>query len=384
VGAGTLFDTNGEFQAHGRQPQATHDGRSRGLLAAIIKICAPDLMRSALVFGGSGQLGISVAEHLLSSGWRVSAVTREGRALPSVLTDCGAMRVDGTGKSRADVIRAAEWPVDAVFDPTAYTEADAHDLLQAQAYVGGFVVASSCSVCRDAKGRSLDEADENGFPRFDGPISEDIPTVEPGPQTYSTRKVGMERALLASGAPVSILRPCAIYGVHATHPREWWFIKRALDGREAIPVSYEAKSVFHTSSARGIASLAKLCLESPGARILNVADPTALSVAEIAATISDATGLTLPLWPFDGPPAGASQVGGTPWSAERSYVLDTTRAVALGWDGGGDYRSEVADVCRWVLDVERTGDWRAQFTRFARYGYDPFDYEAEDRFLAAA
>ena len=39
--------------------------------------------------------------------------------------------------------------------------------------------------------------------------------------------------------------------MHATHPREWWFIKRALDGREAIPVAYAGKSVFHTSSARG-------------------------------------------------------------------------------------------------------------------------------------
>jgi nucleoside-diphosphate-sugar epimerase len=358
---------------------STHLVRWVGPLAAVRKSCLAGRMRSALVFGGSGQLGVAVAEHLLSAGWRVSVVSREGRGLSRVLTDRGAKFVDGTGKSRAEVIQAAGL-VDAVFDPTSYTEADAHDLLRARTHFGGLVVASSSSVYRDPEGRSLDEAAQTGFPRFDGPISEDTPTVDPGAQTYSTRKVAMERALLASGAPISVLRPCAIYGVQATHPREWWFIKRALDGRKAIPVAYRAQSRFHTSSARGIASLAALCMNDPDARILNVADPIAQSVEQIAAAISRATGLAIPLRPFDGSPVGETHVGSTPWSVERAYVLDTTRATDLGWSSD-KYGSEVAEVCQWALDVAHRSDWRTQFTRFSRYGYDPFDYAAEDRFL---
>ena len=194
----------------------------------------------------------------------------------------------------------------------------------------------------------------------------------------------MEQALLASGAPVSVLRPCAIYGIHATHPREWWFIKRGLDRRNAIPVAYGAQSIFHTSSARGIASLAARCMDAPDTRVLNVADPVALTVEQIAAAISETTSLPLPLRPFKGPPTGPSQVGGTPWSAERPYVLDTSRASALGWDGGEDYRVGVEAICRWVLDTAQAKDWRPQFTGFGGYGYDPFDYVAEDRFLAAS
>jgi len=341
-------------------------------------------MQNAIVFGGTGQLGAAVAEQLLASGWRVALVTRDGRCPSESLIRKGAAILDGTGKSRASIIQHYGKPVDAVFDPTAYDGADAEDLLAARALCGGLVVASSSSVYADPEGRSLDEAAQTGFPQFPGPMAENTPTVPAGPQTYSTRKVAMEQALLASDMATTILRPCAIYGAYATHPREWWFIKRALDGRPIIPVAYGAKSVFHTSSAHGVATLAALCMRRPQKRILNVADPTPLSVEQIAAAIAQATGLPLKLQPLEGPPIGPSRVGGTPWSTQRPFVLDTSQARALGWDGGGEYRDRVEAVCQWILGVARSSDWRQQFTMFARYNYDPFDYEAEDAVLAAA
>ena len=44
-----------------------------------------------------------------------------------------------------------------------------------------FVVISSSSVYRDEKGRTLDEAEKNGFPDLPEPIQETQPTVAPGP-----------------------------------------------------------------------------------------------------------------------------------------------------------------------------------------------------------
>ena len=340
-------------------------------------------MQSAMIFGGSGQLGVAVAEHLFALGWRVTIVTRNGRKPPESLTRAEVEVLDGTGRSRAFMIDELGKPVDAVFDPTAYSEEDAKDLLTARARCGGFVVASSSSVYADAKGRSLDEAKQNGFPEFNGAIRESNPTVVAGLQTYSTRKVAMENALLASEASTTILRPCAVYGAYGTHPREWWFIKRALDSRPIVPVAYNARSVFHTSSATGVATLAALCMGDPRKRVLNVADPTPLSVGQISAAILEATGLSLRIKPFVGAPIGPSLVGGTPWSTERPFILDTTEARALGWDGGGEYGDRIKGVCRWVLDVARGRDWRQQFTRFARYGYDPFDYNSEDAVLAS-
>lgn len=340
-------------------------------------------MPSALVLGAAGQLGAAVAERLLSCGWEVWAVTREGRRPPPGVTRRGARLLDGTGKSRAAVIAELDRPLDAVFDPIAYDGADAADLLQARARFGALVALSSASVYAGPDGRSLVETSQSGRTGPNGPIAEDAATVAPGDDGYSARKVALEQALLASGAAASILRPCAIYGRCSTHPREWWFIKRALDGRAAIPVAYGAQSVFHTSSARALAELAVACMERPEARVLNVADRAAPSVQQIAAAITAATGLELPLRPFQGPPVGPCHVGSTPWSSERPLVLDTGRAESLGC-AGADYREDVAEVCRWVLDVARGGDWKAQFTTFARYGYDPFDYAAEDAFLANA
>jgi nucleoside-diphosphate-sugar epimerase len=338
-------------------------------------------MPSALVFGGAGQLGAAVCDRLLAAGWDVHVVTRGGRRPPAGVSG-GARLVDGSGRSRAAVIGGLGRAVDAVFDPTAYDAADARDLLSARTRFGGLVVVSSASVYASADGRSLVEASQSGLADRGGAIDEDAPTVAPGEDGYSARKVALEHALLASGAAVSVLRPCAVYGLWSSHPREWWFIKRALDGRRAIPVAYDGSSVFHTSSARSVAALAAACMEKPQARVLNAADRDAPSVREIAAAIADAAGLDLPLAPFGGPPVGPSHVGSTPWSTEHPLVLDTSRAAVL--DGGGQtYPTAVGEVCRWVLDVARHGDWRAQFSRFSHYGYDPFDYAAEDDFLAA-
>ena len=343
-------------------------------------------MPSAVVFGGSGQLGAAAARRLLSAGWDVWAVTREGRVPPAYLSDLGGRQsrlADGTGRSRAEVIQGIGAPVDAVFDPTAYDAADAADLLQAEGQFGALVVVSSASVYATPDGRSLVAASQAGGDWPAGAIAETAAIVAADDTSYAMRKVAMEQALLSSGLPVSVLRPCAVHGCYATHPREWWFLKRALDGRRLVPVAYGARSVFHTSSAAGIADLALRCMEAPGARVLNVADDDAPSVMEIARTIGEVTGLDIRVAPFEGPPVGPSHIGSTPWSAEHPLVLDTTAARELGWSGGR-YADTVGATCRWTLDAARSGDWTRQFSMFSKYGYDPFDYPAEDQFLATA
>ncbi len=151
---------------------------------------------------------------------------------------------------------------DAVIDTVAYDTTHAEQLLSIAGSVGQFVVISSSSVYRDAMGRSLDEARENGFPDLPDRMTEDQPTVEPGPQNYSTMKVALERRLLDDAErPVAILRPAAIHGTHSTHPREWWFVKRMLEGREVIPLCFNGRSRFHTTAAANIAEVAVHALE---------------------------------------------------------------------------------------------------------------------------
>jgi hypothetical protein len=40
-------------------------------------------------------------------------------------------------------------------------------------------------------------------------------------------------------------------------PREWWFVKCILDHQPSIPLAYEGRSRFHTSSALNIAELTR-------------------------------------------------------------------------------------------------------------------------------
>ena len=71
----------------------------------------------------------------------------------------------------------------------------------------------------------------------------------------------------------------------ARHPREWWFVKRALDRRAVVAWVAGGASVCHTRSAIGMASLACQCLARRLAGTFNEGDPIAHSVSEIAGLI---------------------------------------------------------------------------------------------------
>lgn len=337
-------------------------------------------MKKALIFGGAGQIGAETALLLAKNGWAVTATTRAKRPLPGALSALGVQHADASGLSREQMAKSAKGPFDAIIDTTAYDHKDADDLLGLQPLAGAIVAISSSSVYRDAERRSLDEAYQNGFPELPSSIPETTPTVPHGSETYSTKKIAMEQRLQEADVPVTILRPCAIYGRHARALREAWLLKRVADKRTHIPVAYEAKSYFHTSSTTGIASLIACALEKPANQILNVADPSPQDVRGIAAAVSNAIGQDIPLLPFAGDPQGP--VGRSPWSVPRPYLLDTGRAQALGWDGGKTYAEEIADVCHWATEVASETSWESAFPLSELYGANVFNYEAEDAFLA--
>ena len=99
------------------------------------------------------------------------------------------------------------------------------------------------------------------------------------------RAVAMEQALHAAKTPVSILRPAMVHGIGARHPRQWWFVKRALDRRAVVPLVAGGATVCHTNSTIGMASLARHCLARRLAGTFNAGDPIAHSVSEIAGLI---------------------------------------------------------------------------------------------------
>lgn len=332
-------------------------------------------MARAFILGATGQIGRSVGERLIAGGWDVAGASCGGAPVAPGVRAVAADR-SVPGSLEAAIGDGADLLVDCI----AFDASDAAQLVKLAGSVGRVCAISSAAVYCDAAGRNLIGASQTGFPDTPNPIPTTHMTVAPGDRTYATRKVAMEQTLLA-GVPgrAAVLRPCAIHGPHSRSAREWWFIKRLLDGRRCIPLAYGGASRFQTTGVEHIADavLAGLAPDAPS--ILNVADADAPSVGEIGLAImatmeveAELIGLSDQGYP---PRAGV-----TPWSVPRPFVLKTSPAYPPRHRYAETVGATVADL----IDRMRTRDWRAELPQLAAYPWDLFDYAADDKALAAA
>lgn len=313
------------------------------------------MARSAFILGGTGQIGCAAAQRLREAGWDVTVAARTG------------------GDVRVDRNEGLELPgeYDALVDAVAFTPAHAEQLLGLAGRLGTVVVVSSASVYADEEGRSLDEAGETGFPVYPVPIPETQRTVEPGDATYSTRKRALELALLEQDAlPATVVRPCAIHGPHSkSHIREWYFVKRAQDGRHTVLLAHRGESRFHTTSVDNLAELIRLACEQPGMRVLNCGDPEPPTTLDIGRAVSAAAGHEF----VECLVPGAPKVARNPWGTPHPVVVDMAAAERdLGYRPVTTYPQAVEGTVRWLLDEQPPLD---------PYMETFFDYEAEDAFL---
>ncbi|MHB1940767.1 MAG: NAD-dependent epimerase/dehydratase family protein, partial [Candidatus Dormibacteria bacterium] len=161
-----------------------------------------------------------------------------------------------------------------------------------------------------------------------------------------------ERILLESGAPVSVLRPSKVHGRRARPPREWVFVKRALDRRPCVLLARRGRGVDQPSSAANLAALVQLAAEKPGPRVLNAAAPDAPPALEISRVVAAHLGHRWEevLLPDDHPPG----LGDHPWNRQFPIVLDTSAAERLGYRPVGDYAATVAEELDWLTDLARS------------------------------
>ena len=244
---------------------------------------------------------------------------------------------------------------------------------------GSLVVISSASVYADDDGRTLDEADEEGeFPRVPVPIPETQRTAEPGEDTYSTRKVALERTLLDGPLSATLVRPCAIHGPGAQLPRELFFVKRAVDGRRRVALASNGESRFHTTSVANLAELIRLAATSPGSRTINCGDPDPPTTLEICRVIGDALGHEFDPVLFT---ENADERPGldNPWAVPRPFVVSMDAAEReLGYRSVTTYGDAVPETCAWVVgELERGRSWEGTYLE------GMLDYAAEDEALAS-
>jgi nucleoside-diphosphate-sugar epimerase len=345
-------------------------------------------MPRALIIGGTGLVGRAAARRLLDAGWSVDVTGRDASHLPLVIADATFATADRD--DTAALRRAVGGGVDLLVDCICYTATHARLLLPLMQDAGSTVMISSKAVYVDDHGNHTNSA---VAPHFHGPVTESQPTMAAGDGDYQTRegyganKVAAENVLLDSGSPVTVLRPSKIHGAGGLRPREWVFVKRALDRRPAVFLAARGAGVDHTTAAVNLAALIEAVSTQPGRRILNSADPDAPSALEISRAIAHALGHTwteVLLADADGDTLGAH-----PWNARNPIVLDMTAAATIGYVPVGDYATTVVNEVDWLVaqvTAAGTGDGdggvRLPAGLDAEFLDGYFDYPQEDRYLA--
>jgi nucleoside-diphosphate-sugar epimerase len=338
-------------------------------------------MPRALILGGTGPIGRATAKRLLQAGWKVDLTGRDPSHLPVGLTTAGATFLSSDRGESGRLAAALGGGADLLVDCLCFTGADARQLLPLLSSATSVVMISSKAVYVDAVGR---HSNSDIAPNFGAPITELQPTVAPSDVDHTTRagyganKVAAESLLLDSGGPVTVLRPSKLHGVGAARPREWVYVKRALDRRPAVFFAGDGAGVDHPSAAANVAALIEVIAGKPGRRILNSADPDAPSALEISRTIAGQLSYSWDEVLLDA--AVDPGLGHNPWDVPHPVVLDMSAASELGYRPVGTYAATVAEEVRWLVSRAASGEPGGTFDDAF---FEPFfDYAAEDRYLS--
>lgn len=335
-------------------------------------------MRTAVILGGNGQIGVPTAAALARDGWAVRVLHRGMRPLEATVAALGVSETHGAVSDPLALARAVGEGADLLVDCVGHDATDAQRVLASTGPVSSAVVISSAAVYTDEIGRALGDEDA---PQFPVPIGEHQATVPADATGYAGGKVRYEQAWLASGLPVTVLRPGAIHGRYARNPREWYVLKRILDGRRDVVLAYGGSSRFHTTAALTVAELVRLAAARPGRRVLNAADPQALTAAEIVAAVAADRGQQVRVHTVPGEAVGG--VGMHPWAVPHPMVLDMAAAAReLGYRPVTDYAGALGEYLDWLEQVAAAGARHEELTDFPRGEVDLFDYAAEDAWLA--
>ncbi|WP_419840356.1 hypothetical protein [Candidatus Poriferisodalis sp.] len=214
------------------------------------------------------------------------------------------------------------------------------------------------------------------------PLPHNAPLVGDGEEFRKLRMIRVTEEAVFEHHPHAIhLRYPQLYGPRQPLPREWPLVRRALDRRPYLVVADGGLTVKSQGWIGNAAHATLLACDAPAAAlggIYNVADSSALSIAQIAEVVADELGHSWELvsLPYDLAVPARPLVGS--WSTTHR-VLDIGPTVRdLG------YQDVLAPVdawpvaARWLAEnpPERGGALEQ------RLG-DPFDYDAEDRLVAA-
>jgi nucleoside-diphosphate-sugar epimerase len=330
---------------------------------------------NVLVIGGTGFVGPAIVKELTRRGHAVTVYHRGEREveLPASVTHIHGDRRDYS-RFQVDLARLAP---DAVVDDIPMNADDARSLVEA---LRGRIVSSV----------HLSSGDVYA-PNQPIPITEDVPAnpaeaaeLKLHGQTIPYSKVAVEsvirEAQAAGDYPATILRLPAVYGPGDRLAREWFYVKRVLDGRRRIAVPDGGLGLFHRGYVDDVARAVVLALESPQAagRIYNVGHEGVLTVWGITELVAEVMGHEWMIVPV----AGEALPPTNPFAAPYPIVYDLGRIrTELNYRESVSLKEGMERTVAWLNKHQPTPEsWG--LARYLRH--DPFDYAAEDRAIEAA
>ena len=320
-----------------------------------------------LIIGGTRRCGPYLVEELLERGHTVVCYHRGQH---NVSFSAGAQRLHGDRrdfehfKQQMSTVEA-----DLVIDMIASDDKDV------QAIVGAFSKRIQRYICISTY--HVYEAWEAAWKHV--PSSQPVPIPEDAPKRKQLHPYGEEarfdKILLEAEAleaqergdfPVTILRWPALYGPRDTTPREWYYVRQALDGRRRIAVPDGGQALFPRGYFANMAHTLALAVDhqATSSPVYNAADVTALSLRQIVEMIGQIMGHPWEIIPVPResmPPAQQSQLlpySCDPYDIEPHLLYDLTKIrTELGYRDLVPITTAMENTVKWLVDHRPSVEW---------------------------
>jgi nucleoside-diphosphate-sugar epimerase len=325
----------------------------------------------ALVIGGTGPTGPFIVEGLRQRGFQVSVLNRGVHRidLPSdVETIVGDPHFaetlrDAIGTRTFDVVIACYGRLTRIAE--VFAGKTAH-LIAA----GGF-----------AAYRGWHDRNANFPSGLPLPTPEESPLITDFEENAFAAKIAAAEAALFQYHPTAtVFRYPYVYGPRQVSPREWCIVRRVLDGRRTMLLPNGGRTFITHGYSENLAHSLMLAVEQPeksAGRAYNCGDLTQLDHQQIMEVAADEMGVELELLSIPVVPATPSL---TPLRTTEHKLMDLFRLrTDLGYTDLVHPVEAMRRTFRWYIDnpLERDGEYEKRL-------FDPFDYAAEDKAIAAA
>ncbi len=327
-------------------------------------------MSTALVIGGTGPTGPFVVNGLVARGYEVTILhtgRHESDELPPELVHLHTDPFDG--EATAATLGSATWDLAVVMYGRLRVLAPLlADRVERLVTIGGVGAVKGW----------VDPDD-----LF--PTSMTVPAPVDAPLAAADEPIGKIRRIVETEQVVHAAHPGAIhlrypmlYGPRQLIPREWPFVRRALDRRRPLVLAdggLTLKSASYVENAAHAVLCAVDRYEDGSGRIFNVTDTRALCLRQIAEVVADELDHRFEFVSLPAELAVPARPTVMHWSTGHRVVNSNPLRADLGYTDVVEPEEGLRRTVRWL--VANRPDHRVETLL-----QDPFDYDAEDELIA--